>query len=345
MFGFYRLFLAFLVVLLHLYGVPKYGNYAVFAFFILSGFLMTTIMHNQYEYNLKGRFSFAINRILRLYPMYYYAALVSIVLIIIIGSDLSIYNRKLYLPESIESIFSNLTMIFLNVIPHRVDPILSPATWAITIELLYYALICIGISKTKERVLVWLAFSLLYFAYAYYAKTATWRYAAIPAGSLPFAVGSYIYFIKQNAFAFFKRCRIDSPYLWLMIFIVNPFFAIMFESNIILNEVFFYINIISGAALTCVLFFKGFSFLNKKWDTVLGDYSYPFYLLHYQAGAIVTFLIFKDYTGAGTNAKQTSLWAIPVLSILSFAGIYLIDKRIDLIRRRVKRRWTPGADS
>lgn len=336
MFGFYRLFLAFLVVLLHLYGVPKFGNYAVFAFFILSGFLMTTIMHDQYNYSFKGRFSFSLNRILRLYPLYYYAAFISIVLVFIVRNDLTAYNKKLYLPETVESILSNLTMIFFNPIPHKIDLFLSPATWAITIELIYYALICAGISKSKNRVLVWLFFSLLYFSYTYYAKTATWRYAAIPAGSLPFAVGSYLYFIKHDVFNFFKRFRLNSPYLWLFLFILNPLLAISFESNVFLSEFFFYMNIVTGAALTCVLVFKGFSFLNKKWDSILGEFSYPFYLLHYQAGAIVTFLIFKDYTGAGVNAKQTSIWAIPILFGLSFIGIYLIDKQINLIREKVK---------
>lgn len=155
MFGLYRAFLAFTVVLLHLYGIPRYGNYAVFAFFILSGFLMTMIMHDQYGYSAAGRIKFVINRALRLYPTYLYSAVISVVLILIMGDVFLIkYNKHLFMPPDLVSVLSNLTMIYPAWIPHRIEPILSPATWAITVELFYYCLICVGISKTKNRVLV-----------------------------------------------------------------------------------------------------------------------------------------------------------------------------------------------
>src|SRR5690349_13740404 len=130
MFGFYRAFLAMTVVLLHLYGIPRIGNYAVFAFFILSGFLMTMIMQDQYGYTAKGRVKFAVNRALRLYPIYFYSAVISLVLIFVLGEDfLTRYTRHIYLPTDFVGIFSNVTMIFPAWIPHRLDPILSPATW------------------------------------------------------------------------------------------------------------------------------------------------------------------------------------------------------------------------
>lgn len=47
--------LAFEVVVFHLLSVPIIGRYAVMSFFVLSGFLMTTIMHQTYGYTLKGR--------------------------------------------------------------------------------------------------------------------------------------------------------------------------------------------------------------------------------------------------------------------------------------------------
>lgn len=336
MFGFYRTFLAFTVVLLHLYGLPRYGNYAVFSFFILSGFLMTTIMQDQYGYSKQGRIKFALNRALRLYPMYLYAAVISIILILIVGAEIINYNNRLYLPSDIVGIVSNLTMIFPNMIPHRFEPILSPATWAITIELFYYMLICLGISKTKKHVMVWLAVSVLYFCYAYYTKTATWRYSAIPAGSLPFALGSFLYFIKQDLFDFLKRLKLDSPYLWLVLFILNAFLANSFSKNGLFGEISIFINLIAGLILTCILFYQGFSFLDKKIDASLGEYSYPFYLLHYQAGAIVTFFIFQGETIAATNPKETSFWAVPILVGLSFIGIHLIDRRVTLLRQKVK---------
>ena len=54
MFGTYRILLAIMVVLLHYADVPMIGQYAVFAFFSLSGYLMTFIMQQNYGYTARG---------------------------------------------------------------------------------------------------------------------------------------------------------------------------------------------------------------------------------------------------------------------------------------------------
>jgi peptidoglycan/LPS O-acetylase OafA/YrhL len=65
MFGTFRTILAALVVLQHFSPARLVGSMAVFAFFTLSGFLMTMLMDTTY----RGRpEAFALNRFLRLYP-------------------------------------------------------------------------------------------------------------------------------------------------------------------------------------------------------------------------------------------------------------------------------------
>ena len=54
MFGTYRTLLALMVVALHLGGYRVMGAYAVFGFYILSGYLMTLIMHVSYGYSTSG---------------------------------------------------------------------------------------------------------------------------------------------------------------------------------------------------------------------------------------------------------------------------------------------------
>ena len=69
MFGTYRTLLALMVVFLHLGGVSVLGGYAVFGFYILSGYLMTYIMQKNYGYSRLGQARYAINRMLRIYPI------------------------------------------------------------------------------------------------------------------------------------------------------------------------------------------------------------------------------------------------------------------------------------
>ena len=72
MFGLLRTTFALMVMIYHLFfvGFLSLGTYPVFGFYIISGYLMTVIMHNNYGYTWVGRYSFAVNRFLRLYPQY-----------------------------------------------------------------------------------------------------------------------------------------------------------------------------------------------------------------------------------------------------------------------------------
>ena len=70
MFGTYRYCLAHLVVLTHLASWPGVGSYAVFGFYMLSGFLMSLILNERYGFSLQGLRGYAANRALRIYPPY-----------------------------------------------------------------------------------------------------------------------------------------------------------------------------------------------------------------------------------------------------------------------------------
>ena len=199
MFGILRVFLAINVVLLHIFNVPYLGNYSVSFFFILSGFLMTYIMHEKYGFDFNGFKFFWINRFLRLYPVYLIViALTAFIFILFPGSNLTEYPI-LYLPKGISEWLANITMIYPKILPYKFTPILSPSSWALTNELCFYLLIAFGISKTKIRTILWLILSIAYFIGTYlYYDIASYRYGAIPAASLPFAIGACLYWVNKK---------------------------------------------------------------------------------------------------------------------------------------------------
>lgn len=135
MFGILRTLLAINVVLLHIFNVPTLGNYSVSFFFLLSGFLMTLIMHESYGFSFKGFKIFWLNRILRLYPTY--LVILGITIVAIFVFPLVIRHPDLYMPNRIIEWASNITMIYPNVVPHRIEPRLVPPSWALTNELLF----------------------------------------------------------------------------------------------------------------------------------------------------------------------------------------------------------------
>ena len=157
MFGIFRTILALLVVTGHLFSPSSLGTFAVFGFYILSGYLMTYIMQNTYAYNMLGQKKFLLNRTLRIYPSYWFAALLSLVLLLYCGEKITEFKRTIYLPENSVEVLQNIFLVFFN----SSRPRLSPATWALTVELFYYVCICFGASKTPTITASWFFLSVI----------------------------------------------------------------------------------------------------------------------------------------------------------------------------------------
>ena len=79
MLGVIRFFLASCVIYFHLANqTPDLGLYAVNCFYVISGYLITLILHSTYNFELSR---FALNRFLRLYPTYWFACFVGFIII------------------------------------------------------------------------------------------------------------------------------------------------------------------------------------------------------------------------------------------------------------------------
>ncbi len=342
MFGLLRFLLAVMVLVGHLFWLSDIGRYAVFGFFILSGYLMTLVMQNTYSYSRKGVTKFLKNRFLRLYPSYWIACLLSIVIIIVLGqANTTIMSNSLALPETPALVLTNITMVSFALFPNEVVPRLSPATWALTTELFYYCLIAFGISKTKLRTGCWIFLSCVYVLLTYLMNY-SWhaRYFAIPAGSLPFSVGAFLYFLQQEKWQpkwldYLSHCKI-----LVTLLIINAVIASLVQAAdmLQLTEIFMYINLI-----ICTLLIYGIIrgkiiwSISAKMDKFLGDFSYPIYLIHLQIGALVSFIVYGQVESLKYQFSPVS-WILTGLLIIAFslALIKIIDEPIALIRNRIK---------
>ncbi|MFK8011370.1 MAG: acyltransferase family protein [Marinicellaceae bacterium] len=346
MFGTLRTTLALMVMVFHIYiGDLPLGAYAVFGFFIISGYLMTFIMQESYGYTSKGRMSFAINRFLRLHPLYWLACLVSIALIVVLGSDIVHgFHRSMEIPTSLSNLVQNIFMVFPSWVPGSVHPRLVPPTWAITIEMFYYALICLGLSKTFFRVKLWMFLSLVYVAYTF-ANGMPWqsRYFHIFAASLPFSIGACIYFIsKNNSFQrYFGGLLLNSKSLFL-IMMINCIIWVLVPRKAFgpYYEIGFYINILICSLLIYSIAIGGVVFnMSRKLDKMIGDYSYPIYLLHLQGGLLSSYLLFgKAHNFHNANPSSTINFVLALIIVVSLSAIFInyFEKPIQKIRQRIK---------
>lgn len=337
MFGMYRTLLALLVVLLHLGGIPVIGGYAVFAFYILSGYLITLIMQKTYGYSRVGFFRYALNRFLRIFPMYWFSCLISIVLILWVGKEFTInYCDALYIPENVRSTINNLFIVFPNSTKDM--PRLTPPTWALSIECFFYLCIGLGLSKTRRLVLIWFFLSVAYhIGVNLLGLSFAYKYTIITAASLPFSTGALIYFYKDTflkAFAFLRNPFM--PYLLIFLFFLNWYLGYQLHT---LYGISFYINYVLNATMIISLAERtSLPWIPKRIDAQLGDYSYPIYLIHYQVGLILLIILAVFGIRVTRPNGLLMITSIPLIFAVSWVLIIIIEHPIELVRVRIKTR-------
>lgn len=164
MFGLWRYFLSICVIVAHVapldwsWGSSRFlGVYAVFAFYILSGYLITRVLHERYGYALDGFARFHLNRILRLYPAYWAAAIVALAVVLLFQQQASRTAGGYALPSSATDWFSALVIVGTRL--EHSKGVLIPQAWTLSVELLYYLLMSIGLSRTRYLGMTWLILS------------------------------------------------------------------------------------------------------------------------------------------------------------------------------------------
>lgn len=333
MFGTYRVLLALFVVFFHIGDLPQLGGYAVFGFYVLSGYLMTLVMHTNYGYTLSGATKYLVNRILRIYPIYWLACLLSILIIVMLGSGFAAkFHDALVIPRDIESILRNVFLIF----PNLETPRLTPPSWALTVELFYYACIGLGLSRTKFLALVWLGFALTYHVYV---TLAGWGpsniYFPIPAAALPFSIGALVFLYRDQLLSAWPRLTLaPMPYLLLILILANWAIGL---SLWIPDRIGFYLNIILNALLILSLSKReSLAGVSRRMDRLLGDFSYPIYLVHYQVALITmaTLSVFGFQFARGDNVLV--MLSLPLLFLVAWGLSVIVERPIDRLRRKIR---------
>ncbi|MCB1488913.1 MAG: acyltransferase [Bauldia sp.] len=315
-FGVFRFLLALCVVAQHLQNLPpanlkaaleplEIGSNAVLAFFMLSGYIITSAYYRFY-YNRPV--NFIINRLLRVYPTYIIA------LFLFIAITYAIYpSIDIVIPDTGTSYFSGMTPenivsnIFLLIPFYDRLPFVAVSVpfigiaWAVRVEMLFYifffaaALFCSLSGRSLRRILA-ILFPVFVALFLYqYVTTRTTQLQFIPY----FAFGIAAFFAEQNHLARMRGMpgslgqffgSFGSPLLAMSICLVLIVMHQLGRPSH--HEVGFARDF--GLQLAIILSFIG-AFLvllwvsitdrissaaTKRTDKALGDLSYPLYLNH-----------------------------------------------------------------
>jgi peptidoglycan/LPS O-acetylase OafA/YrhL len=345
MFGTWRTLLALEVVAFHFISLPVTGPFAVVSFFVLSGFLMSVIMHETYGYSPSGVARFLGNRALRLWPSLCYACLLSLALIALVGVGFTRQlNPAMTPPTTVGEWLSNLTAIYPSVTPIYSQPRLSPASWALTVEILFYVAIALGASRWKRGTLAWLGLSAAYFAWAFLTDAGLRSvYGSLFGGTLAFSAGSAAYHYRHEIAA-----RLGRRALWwllaaryALIVVLVPLVALKIGDWRV-REIGNVLNVALSVGIVIGLYgFKADRRI-RKIDKLIGDYSYPIYLLQWQAGVVAAWLMFgKPVHGPTVSGLVVFAVALPVVAAFASVSVFLIDRNIERLRAYLRHRPEP----
>ena len=207
-----RYILATMVAQTHLWplGAAWTGNIAVFAFYTLSGYLMTRVLNERYGFSARGTVAFLLNRVLRLWPAY--LAMLGLTLIALSFLPLSSFFSLIRMPTTLADIVTNLAILGQVTFDFRQWlPLAKPVvtSWSLSIELFSYVLLALYFARTPTRLwafvavgAVAMAISTWYCAVgpepaAYGPYCSQNRYGVLQAGFIPFAMGGLFYFHRD----------------------------------------------------------------------------------------------------------------------------------------------------
>lgn len=329
MFGCFRLILAVLVIFDHLGPTERVGPAAVFGFYVLSGYLMTFVMQEVYGYSPSGMLRFAANRWLRIFPIYLLACVATLILVAAIGESVTrSYHRAIGWPHTLEDAWRNAFLILTIDTTTR----LVPPAWALTIELTFYLAIGLGLSRYYSVTLAWVGASLAYTIYLVLGDASfAYRYFTVSASSLPFALGALVYHLRarRSTSHVLFTSRVATAAVAVLLFTNIAFIPTASKSAA--EGMHFYVNLVLVVILVAQLASQREKRLAKI-DHAMGNYSYPVYLLHYQAGLVVVL----SGNSSGRGATEFLLAALPVVFLLAWLAVHTVDPIIEGIRSRVR---------
>ena len=307
--GTWRFVLAFLVAISHLWAGMMHGPaaYAVWGFFLISGFLMTHVINHKYGFTRPGLSNYAVNRFLRIYPAYFLACLMGYLALVLlpgIGVRPADLNPEFLMPTGWKHWLSNITLLHL----WGGANLLVPVSSALSVEVGFYLLVPLMAASPAAAVLGVALSLLLNLKMGLNPGQFGLRYSSFLTCFMAFGVGSLVSHYKP------VLQRFASPWTSTTAWMVHCLVWFWFDAWP------WTLGLYASLILTAWVLV---SFVDRKPSTLdkwLGEFSYPVYLFHTVVG-VTLFGLFGNQ-----RSLPFFLAAFGLTMVVSLVVILLVDR-------------------
>jgi len=347
LFGTYRFFLANLVVLSHLWLSPlgNPGGPAVFAFFVLSGFLMTKSLRQNYLQRPWGAFHYLANRALRLYPTYWLVVALGIVALLIVPNNSASINGSAMFPTSWEAWATNILIIGISNFDGTPFPGYNQQfvsqIFSVHIEIIYYVLMIVLV-RWRALVCVWVVLSMAYAVVVLmllsgFTEQIKWGYMSYLSGTAAFSLGSLVYFVTEQAPHFVRRIPRSLKAGFCIAYALGFIYPGPNLMSYSMHTYYIqgtYLSLFLSVPLTLYLASIDRGSLSRRWrkfDDFLGNISYPVFICHYIVAVLVTWAV-PDVVWRGQFDARFYFSVLPWIYVVSALLYYSVEKPMEKIR-------------
>lgn len=329
--GVIRLMLALAVVVAHVGGdylqIPLFGGNgyaAVSCFFIISGFYMSLVLTLKYR---RGLSEFYTARIIRLFPLYFLILGVTVALqaaSMLAGKPLGaaslLMHERFAWWEYLCSAVANLTFVGSDwlVIYSKISgsPIsqltVLPVIWSLGVEVTFYLMAPFVLRGRTRVVLAALALAVAFrigVAWTHDFRWSFWMYYFAPSNLAFFFAGALAH--RVNAVWPLVPSTGGRYVIWASLVAL-----LLFASHIFTVHSYTFLYVLLALAVAPVFELSK----DWKWDRLVGELSYPVYLIH--AAILTVYAPLRHFV-----PEQSKLYAITALTLILSASAVFIEAR------------------
>ena len=339
--GTWRLVLAWLVVANHTAGLKdistnlEIGKVAVATFFFISGFLMPLTFDTHYRAHgtLAGARKYYLNRFLRIYPIYWASLAVTLLAVLVYGPTLMEHATTFDDLSRARTYLSNVLLLGLNQTRFwGGDFRFNPPAWTLDVELQYYLLVPLLLllsarsSRWVSAALAAVATASLYLFFRPVGLLDVDR--SLCAWAFFFLLG-YMFYLSPQLQAIALRRTL--PGITVAALLVIAWFSTHQNSAII------------SVTLACMVVSAHLLVLQQNrrfgaWDRLLGDLSYPTYILHWICIEVMARWLGTDFAHYGSDARFLTILAlnIAISTLVAYACLRAIGDPVEMLRRWIR---------